>query len=101
MQSAWVYILTNRPRGVLYTGMTNDLVRRIWEHRQKAVPGFTRKHNCTQLVWYEQHGDVTYAASREYRLKKWRRKWKITLIEDMNPGWHDLWYDISKNAGTG
>ena len=101
MYRGWVYILTNRPIGVLYTGMTANLVKRVWEHRTKAVPGFTRKYNCIQLAWFEPLDDVTAAAAREKRIKGWRRAWKIELIENFNPGWKDLWFEISRNAGAG
>ncbi len=85
-----VYIMTNRPKGVLYTGMTDDLVKRVWEHRTHIRPGFSDKYNCEKLVWYEIHDSRESAFARERRVKKWMREWKIKLIEEMNPGWLDL-----------
>ncbi len=86
----YVYILTNRPGGTLYIGITNDLTRRLFEHAQGTASRFTRRYNCTRLVWFEHYGDVSEAILREKRLKKWRRAWKVELIEAMNPDWHDL-----------
>ena len=86
----YVYILTNKPYGTLYVGMTNDLIRRTWEHRSKAVKGFTEEHGLTRLVWYEVHEDPYEAIMREKRIKKWNRDWKINLIQHMNPAWGDL-----------
>jgi putative endonuclease len=85
-----VYIVTNRPSGVLYTGVTNDLGRRLAEHRQGHADGFTKRYNCTVLVWYEQHTDIREAILREKRIKKWRRAWKVEMIEAANPDWKDL-----------
>lgn len=85
-----VYILSNKRNGTLYTGMTNDLARRVFEHRSKAVPGFTRKYDLTRLVWYEVHGTLESAYQREKRIKEWKRAWKIELIEALNPDWRDL-----------
>lgn len=89
-----VYIVANRKRGTLYTGVTSDLLRRIHEHREGVVAGFTREHGCTRLVWFEMHEDVEAAILQEKRLKKWRRAWKEALIEKLNPDWRDLWWDI-------
>ena len=75
----------------MYIGYTGDLVRRVWDHKSKAVPGFTAKYNVTRLVWYEVHDDVSAAMDRETRLKRWRRDWKIRLIETDNPDWRDLY----------
>lgn len=86
----YVYILTNKRNGTLYTGMTNDLARRVFEHRSKAVPGFTKKYDLTRLAWYEVHGTLESAYQREKRIKEWKRAWKIALIEALNPEWHDL-----------
>ena len=96
MNTYFVYIVTNRPRGVLYTGVTNDMVRRAWQHRNGALPGFSRKYNAKILVWYEPFGDIALAIEREKRVKRWRRAWKIELVEAMNPGWRDLWYDLTE-----
>ena len=90
----YVYILTNKDRGTLYTGVTNDLVRRVYEHREKSIPGFTKKHDLTKLVWFEQHEDVEAAVQREKLIKKWKREWKYNLIESINPHWEDLYEGI-------
>ena len=95
MKQYYVYIMTNRSR-TLYTGMTNDLERRVSEHKQKAIPGFTSKYNITQLVYYESSNDVSEIIAREKQIKGWRRSKKIDLIESMNPNWEDLsadWYE--------
>jgi len=86
----FVYILANRKRGVLYTGMTNDLIKRVTQHRAKAVPGFTRTYGVTMLVYYEEYASVDEARAREATLKRWRRAWKFQLIEKLNPEWRDL-----------
>jgi putative endonuclease len=90
----YVYILASRKDGAIYVGMTNDLVRRIYEHRTKAVRGFTSKYNITRLVWFEIYDDPLSAISREKELKKWKRSWKIKLIEARNPEWQDLYESI-------
>ena len=94
-RSYWVYILASRIGGTLYIGVTNDLVRRIHEHKLKFVAGFTRKYDVDRLVYFEQYGDVEAAILREKRLKKWNRAWKIRLIEDLNPNWDDLYPQIA------
>jgi putative endonuclease len=86
----FVYVLTNRPRGVLYVGVTNDLERRLAQHRAKAVAGFTKEYGVIMLVYYEEYASIAEARSREAALKRWRRAWKINLIESLNPDWHDL-----------
>jgi putative endonuclease len=86
-----VYIVTNTRRGVLYTGITGDLVSRGRQHRLKEVQGFTRRWGCSTLVWFEWHGDVNEAIRREKLIKRWRRDWKFALIERINPEWCDLW----------
>jgi putative endonuclease len=80
----------NSPTGTLYVGMTNDLKRRVYEHKQKMIPGFTRKYNITRLAYYEETSDVHTALAREKEIKKWRRSKKITLIKSLNPKWQDL-----------
>ncbi len=92
----YVYILTNTRRGVLYTGVTNDLARRIFEHRQHATPGFTDKYGLTKLVYFEQHATAESAITREKAIKRWARRWKFELIEASNPNWDDLWDSITK-----
>ena len=80
--------------GTLYIGVTSDLVKRIWQHREEFVSGFASKYNVKQLVWYEVHPDIMSAITREKRLKKWERKWKTRLISEANPRWRDLYGDI-------
>jgi putative endonuclease len=90
----YVYILASRRDGAIYIGVTNDIVRRVYEHRIKAVPGFTAKYNITRLVWFEICDDPISAISREKELKKWRRGWKTQLIETKNPEWEELYESI-------
>ena len=87
----FIYILASGKHGTLYIGVTSDLIRRIYEHRTKVVPGFTKKYEVTKLVYYEIFDDPLSAIEREKELKKWRRDWKIRLIEEKNPGWADLY----------
>jgi putative endonuclease len=94
MRSYWLYIQANRPRGTLYVGMTNDLVRRVHEHRQGLVDGFTKEHAVRMLVYFEQHATAITAIQREKNIKHWSRRWKVDLIRSMNPDWRDLWEDI-------
>jgi putative endonuclease len=94
-QGYFVYVLANMPRGVLYVGVTNDLSRRIVEHRAKLVAGFTASYGITRLVHVEAYASVIEARSREHSLKRWRRAWKFELIEKDNPEWRDLSDDIS------
>ena len=90
-QTYFVYILASRRNGTLYIGVTNDLVRRVWEHRDGLVPGFTKKYDVKMLVYFERFNNIGLAIHRETRLKKWNRKWKLELIESMNPEWRDLY----------
>jgi putative endonuclease len=92
--SYFVYILASRKDGAIYIGVTNDIVRRVYDHRTKAVPGFTSKYNITRLVWFEIYDDPISAISREKELKKWRRAWKVQLMEAQNPDWNDLYESI-------
>jgi putative endonuclease len=87
----YVYILASKVGGTLYVGVTNDLVRRVAEHRFKVVEGFTEKYNVVRLVYFEQFDDPENAIRREKRLKKWNRAWKVRLIEENNPNWDDLY----------
>jgi len=89
-----VYILSSDRVGTFYVGVTSDLVARIWQHREHIVEGFTKKYDITKLVWYELHGTMESAITREKQIKKWNRDWKIHLIEEKNPYWHDLWQQI-------
>ena len=93
MPSGWVYIMTNRPNGTLYTGVTSNLARRAWEHRDGLVDGFTKQYALKRLVYAEPHEDIRAAIAREKALKSWPRAWKIKLILDANPSWADL-YDL-------
>ena len=95
MAGGWVYILTNRPNGILYVGVTSDLVRRIYEHRSGFVAGFTKRYGLKRLVYFECFDDIEAAIQREKRLKKWTRAWKIALIEKDNPDWIDLYPEIA------
>jgi putative endonuclease len=90
MRQYFVYILCNVRRGVLYVGVTNDLVRRLTQHRSKTVPGFTRIHGVHRLVYFEVFSSITEARAREHALKRWRRAWKFALIEEVNPDWLDV-----------
>jgi putative endonuclease len=96
MMVYYVYILASGPRGTLYIGVTNDLVRRIYEQRNNLTGGFTAQHGIHRLVCYEICEDVRDAIEREKRLKRWRRAWKIELIEKQNEDWHDLWPGIAQ-----
>jgi putative endonuclease len=91
MPYAWVYIMASAPHGTIYIGVTNDLVRRATEHRSGAVPGFSSRYGVKTLVYFESHDDINAAIQREKQLKKWRRDWKIELIERENPHWSDLY----------
>lgn len=86
-----VYILASRRNGTLYTGVTSNLRHRVWEHREGLIPGFTATYGVKMLVWYEPHGEISYAIHREKRIKKYKRVWKINLIEAQNPHWLDLY----------
>ncbi|HYM71457.1 MAG TPA: GIY-YIG nuclease family protein [Stellaceae bacterium] len=91
MGEAWVYIVTNRPNGILHTGVTSNLARHIWEHRDGIVPGFTQRYGLKRLVLVERHADIQTAIQREYNMKHWPRTWKVRLILAANPGWADLY----------
>ena len=90
MKGGWVYIMTNRPNGTLYTGVTSDLVKRVWEHRESVVDGFTKDYGLKHLVYFEFHDDIVSAIQREKNIKHWSRAWKVNLIVARNPGWDDL-----------
>lgn len=89
-----VYILASKRNGTLYIGVTSDLVKRIWEHKNNIVEGFTKRYDVHQLVWYEIHESMESAIEREKLLKEWKRKWKLALIEKINPSWQDLYNTI-------
>ena len=90
----FIYILASRKDGALYIGVTSDLVKRIWEHKNRLVKGFSKKYNTDKLVYYEQCMDGKNAIQREKQLKKWNRKWKVELLERNNPDWKDLYYEL-------
>ena len=91
-----VYIITNKPHGTLYVGVTSDLPQRIWSHKQGAtVEGFAKKHDLKRLVWYRVFDSMEEAIRREKQMKKWNREWKIDLVREMNPRWKDLYEDLA------
>ncbi len=98
MKQFFIYILASQRNGTLYIGVTNDLARRIYEHRNGLIEGFTKKYHVHQLVYYEVCEDVQAAIEREKRLKKWNRKWKLELIEKFNPKWMDLYDDLIRDS---
>lgn len=89
-----VYIMASAERGTLYIGVTGNLKRRVWEHREGLVKGFTERHGVKHLVWFEHHPDFPAAIAREKQLKHWNRTWKLALIETSNPSWRDLWENL-------
>jgi len=91
----YVYILASRKHGTIYIGVTNDLIRRVYEHKQKLVPGFTKDYDVHKLVYYEIFDDPESAIMREKRLKRWKRDWKIELVEGSNPNWDDLYSELT------
>ena len=91
----YVYILANKRNGTLYTGVTSNLIKRIWQHKNEFVEGFSKKYNVKKLVYFEVHNNAEGAITREKRIKKWRRAWKLRLIEEKNPEWKDLYGEIS------
>jgi putative endonuclease len=93
MRGGWVYIMTSRPNGTLYTGVTADISRRAYEHREGLCEGFTKRYRLTRLVWYEFHDGIPAAIQRERNMKHWPRAWKVRLVLAMNPEWRDLYLD--------
>ena len=93
----YVYIMTNKPDGVMYTGVTSNLVKRVYEHRNSLVDGFTSKYNCKRLIYFEEHPTMSGAISREKAMKKWNRSLKLRLINATNPDWCDLWRAITSS----
>jgi len=94
MNNYFVYILSNKKRGTIYIGVTNNLERRLYEHKNGLIDGFTKKYNIKTLVYFETTSDIHSAIEREKKLKKWNRAWKIALIEKANPEWEDLYKEI-------
>ena len=91
MRQSYVYILASKRNGTLYTGVTADLIRRIYEHKHALLDGFTKKYNVHKLVYYEVHEEINNSITREKQIKKWKRAWKIKLIEEKNPEWKDIY----------
>lgn len=94
-KNACVYILSNKPFGTLYVGVTSDLVKRIYEHKSKNINGFSKRYGLDRLVYYEQHETMCEAITREKAIKNWNRNWKCRVIMDMNPNWNDLYEEIT------
>ncbi|KUG21939.1 excinuclease abc, c subunit-like [hydrocarbon metagenome] len=94
MKQYYVYILASKKNGTLYIGVTGDLVKRIYEHKQNLIDGFTKEYDVHALVYYEHHDEIEEAILREKQMKKWNRKWKIRIIEEKNPEWKDLYDEI-------
>jgi putative endonuclease len=94
MKSYYIYILASKRNGTLYIGVTNNLMKRVYEHKKGLADGFTKKYIVHKLVYYEQTSDIVSAINREKQIKKWNRKWKLKLIEEGNPKWKDLYYDL-------
>jgi putative endonuclease len=94
MAGGWVYIVTNRPNGMLYVGVTSDIAKRAWEHREGIVDGFSKRYALKRLVYAEQHETIRDAIQREKRMKSWPRAWKINLIRESNPAWKDLYQSL-------
>jgi putative endonuclease len=91
---AYVYLLASQKNGTLYTGVTSDLIKRIWQHKNDVVDGFSKKYKVHLLVWYEVHDEIGSAIVREKQIKEWKRLWKLELIEKSNPTWKDLYSEI-------
>jgi putative endonuclease len=94
--AAWLYIMTNRPNGILYIGATTDIAARAWQHRTGVLTGFTKKYGLTRLAYVEAHHTIDAAIRRERTLKTWRPAWKVRLITEVNPQWRDLYDDLLK-----
>ena len=98
MRKGYVYILTNQPNGILYIGVTSDLVRRIYEHKQKILPGFTQQYGLDRLVYVEVYDSIIEAIHREKCMKNWKRAWKVRRILETNPDWRDLYEEMAATA---
>ena len=94
MKQPCVYLLASRRNGTLYVGVTSDLTKRVWEHKNHVVEGFTKKYRVDRLVWYELHQTMESAIGREKAIKEWKRAWKLALIEETNPEWNDLYEQL-------
>jgi putative endonuclease len=100
MRQYYVYILASKRNGTLYVGVTNNLIKRIWEHKNNLIDGFSKKYNIHSLVYFETTTDILIAISREKQMKRWNRKWKIKLIEANNPPWEDLYNQLIGMPGS-
>ena len=96
MKAGFVYIMASQRNGTLYIGSTSDLLQRTYQHRNGLIEGFTKDNRCNLLVWYEAHDDLQGARLREVQMKKWKRLWKLRVIEEMNADWRDLWFEITQ-----
>lgn len=96
--AAYVYVMTNRPHGILYIGVTSNIARRAWEHREGVIAGFTAKYSLKSLVFVETHEEISAAVKREQTLKTWRRAWKVRLVELTNPKWEDLYDRLASGS---
>ena len=94
MKDYYVYIMASQRNGTLYTGVTSDLIKRVWEHKSSSVASFTKQYDVNRLVYYEVHGDIYEAIKREKNIKAWKRLWKLRIIEEKNPNWDDLYESI-------
>ena len=94
MKQPAVYMLASQRNGTVYVGVTSDVVQRVWQHKNDLASGFSQAYSVHMLVYFEQHADMLAAITREKQIKKWRRAWKVALIEKTNPGWCDLWADV-------
>ena len=94
MKQPAVYILASQRNGTVYASVTSDVVQRVWQHKNDLAGGFSQAYSVHMLVYFEQHADMLAAITREKQIKKWRRAWKVALIEETNPGWHDLWHEV-------
>jgi putative endonuclease len=95
MKKHYVYILANRRYGVLYVGVTSNLMNRMTQHQQKLLPGFTKAYGVTRLVYFEEYSSINEARAREHSLKRWRRAWKLDLVDQLNPEWRDLVKEVT------
>ncbi len=94
-KGGYVYIMASARNGTLYTGVTSDLIGRVWQHKEGVTDGFAKTYGCKKLVWYERHDDIESAIRREKQMKEWKRFWKLRVIEEMNPDWDDLFAGLS------
>ncbi len=95
MKEGWLYLLASKRNETLYIGVTSDLTQRVWQHREGLIPGFSKRYGCMTLVWCEHYPNLHDARAREAQMKRWKRAWKIELIEKNNPDWRDIWADIN------